>query len=739
MDSITDLIRRRMRKQFQRVGIVVCLLCVGHMAADAEAQSLAVRGTIRDSQTGRPIPDVNIYIEKLQIGTSSDSTGQFVLTDSNISDNDQVIFSAVGYRKLIVKVHDVTVNPNVQMDNIVLEFGSILEVRAARMSKSDADLPLSVTFYEPKEIENSGYLHVADIVKKDVSVHLQTSLAGQQYINIRGSNEDEVLVIYDGIRLNSTGDNSFDMSLLQLNDVERIELIKGSNSSIFGSQAFGGIVNIVSRKYSDKTLKIAGRYGSNETKEITGQIYHDFKNISLFYNGGRREAEDAWDLSSSRLGVDSRSSMNDHSSIYHRVNMDYRLGSNNLSAKYYFFTYDNTYQNVTNDNKHSIAALQLFGTEHLMKDVNVQLNYRTYDGFNTQNFPYEDQTLDAEDEQYLFSIDKQIRWKPLNFYLAGETSRNEFRGISTRIVKTNNNVFITDNRLDRNHSSANAILKFQIPLANRIFQDMSWDMGLRYDDISEFNSFTTYKIGVAINGRHNNQKYQWYFSNGTNVKFPTLNQIFIAQTTILTIGDRVLKPEENTSYEFGLRWSNNPGQLKWWDTAGFSLSYFHNNYLNKIGHLFRISGVGYYNARTVTSSGLEGGIHASFMQGLLGVRFGILLLNISNEKIYPFKPDNKLTLDFYGERSGFSVNMHMYRIGEQKAILDSGKGWETYQTTIASHYDLDIHVKKEYQIRDIKLFSTLSAFNLRNQNESVLSYYIVKDRRVFITTGMYLW
>ena len=73
------------------------------------------------------------------------------------------------------------------------------------------------------------------------------SPAGFSYASIRGSTGNQVLVLIDGIRVNNAEEGGFDLSAVPLSSVDRIEVLRGGGSSIYGADALGGVINIVTK------------------------------------------------------------------------------------------------------------------------------------------------------------------------------------------------------------------------------------------------------------------------------------------------------------------------------------------------------------------------------------------------------------------------------------------------------------------------------------------------------------
>jgi len=114
----------------------------------------------------------------------------------------------------------------------------------------------SVTVVSEKQILESGAQNVSDILRQVPFLHLQRAggEGGLTTLYIRGAKENLVMVMLDGIPVNdltNTLGGSFDFSTLSTDNVERIEIVRGPMSSLYGSEAVAGVINIISRRHED--------------------------------------------------------------------------------------------------------------------------------------------------------------------------------------------------------------------------------------------------------------------------------------------------------------------------------------------------------------------------------------------------------------------------------------------------------------------------------------------------------
>ncbi len=108
----------------------------------------------------------------------------------------------------------------------------------------------SVTVVTREEIENKQVKHVAEILRTvpGLSVNRTSTAGSVTQIRVRGAEANHVLVLIDGVEINSTTDGEFDFSDLLVDDIERIEVVRGPQSGLWGANALSGLINIVTRR-----------------------------------------------------------------------------------------------------------------------------------------------------------------------------------------------------------------------------------------------------------------------------------------------------------------------------------------------------------------------------------------------------------------------------------------------------------------------------------------------------------
>jgi len=122
-------------------------------------------------------------------------------------------------------------------------------ITATRTQIPLRDSPSEVDIIDRQTIERTNGSTLADALKNSGSVFLKEygANAALKTLSIRGSASEHVLVLVNGNRFNNFQNNLVDLSLIPLDDIERIEIVRGGNSALYGADALGGVVNILTR------------------------------------------------------------------------------------------------------------------------------------------------------------------------------------------------------------------------------------------------------------------------------------------------------------------------------------------------------------------------------------------------------------------------------------------------------------------------------------------------------------
>ncbi len=134
-------------------------------------------------------------------------------------------------------------------------------VTATKTEAEVKDVPASVTVITKEEIKATGAEKLRDIFKLDSGIILTRS-RGRDFPSIRGFGSQHVLILIDGKRLSGEVDQDFELDRITLENVERIEILKGPASALYGTDALGGVINIITKTPDKFALELTPKFGA---------------------------------------------------------------------------------------------------------------------------------------------------------------------------------------------------------------------------------------------------------------------------------------------------------------------------------------------------------------------------------------------------------------------------------------------------------------------------------------------
>jgi iron complex outermembrane receptor protein len=162
-------------------------------------------------------------------------------------------------------------------------------VSAARTEQSTLTTPASITVISREQIEASGARHINEVLRGQGGVQIKDLYGdgSRASVDMRGFGDtagSNTLILVDGRRLNNPDIAAPDLNSIALEDVERIEIVQGSAGVLFGDQAVGGVINVITRKPGAlrHSLKLsAGSYNTLQLHAMTSQALDSGLNYSL--------------------------------------------------------------------------------------------------------------------------------------------------------------------------------------------------------------------------------------------------------------------------------------------------------------------------------------------------------------------------------------------------------------------------------------------------------------------------
>lgn len=244
------------------------------LPAPARAQQDArIEGVVLDAETREPLPAANVFLRDLGRGTFSDLEGSFRIPDLPPVE-DVLVASFMGYRswerEIRLRAGEVE-RVEILLQPQTLEMGDIT-VTASRRAESEFRTTKAVTVSGEETITRRPAGSTADALREEPGVLVQKTTAGHGTPIIRGHIGKDILLLYNGVRLNKPtfrpGGNQY-MDTIDAETLSRIEVVRGPGSVLYGSDAIGGMVNMITRAPAFRedagwTPRLRTRYTSSD-------------------------------------------------------------------------------------------------------------------------------------------------------------------------------------------------------------------------------------------------------------------------------------------------------------------------------------------------------------------------------------------------------------------------------------------------------------------------------------------
>jgi vitamin B12 transporter len=552
-------------------------------------------------------------------------------------------------------------------------------VTATRNEKNLNDIGRSITVITSNDIKNSGAVTVSELLNREEGFYIvgaQQNPGSLSSISTRGANNSHTVIMIDGVRISdpSSTDNSLDLSELSVANVERIEIIRGSHSTLYGSSAIGGVINIITGKNFNTpgihvNANINGGVFGKEGSIITENLLVNYTHKTGLYLNAEV-------YNSKSGGMNSTVDTISNPETYKNADMSDGFLKTDLIGKIGYKT-----------NK-----LDLYGGfKKTMQDLDIDDGAFKDDENYTTNF---DRNLLTYGASYNFNEKFSVKFNggisdlvrkaiddSSQIDAAGHTDKSYFRGkysgsLSNNELQINYNVkglqlvacggsykeimsaqtyYFSDqwgvyesesnlDSLDINTTTSTAFIHADLngELFNESLKPFSLGLGTRFINHSTFGSTLTYEINPSVKINKNSLLYLSY-STGFNA--PSLYQLYSPEkdySSDITRGNKTLKPEESSSWEIGVKQKVN--NYLWWSVSYFktvvnnTIDYVYlwnkNQEINSLSYLDYF-GDTYINLGKQTNRGIEFSIHSKISDKLI-ISGNFSLINGKLE----YNPDN---------------------------------------------------------------------------------------------------
>lgn len=712
----------------------------GSLGEKGEFQASAkVIGQVLDAQTGEPLIGANVLVAGTNYGAATDREGRYEITNLPVG-TYTIRVVMIGYKdKWKSGVHvfeDHSITLDFQLHPRIIRLGSLL-VWGNREALSSWENPAALEIISRKQIEASTAQNLGDFLKSRPGLFIYDTggKGGSKMVSIRGSHANQVLVLVDGVKVNPAQNNLVDLSSVSLDWIDHIEILKSGGSALFGSDAIGGVINIVTRKSASGGQKLIlslgkGSFGSGE---VGGSMFPGWRHfrMNVSYQGRRSNGNFPYMDSFGRNAIRKNNGFWDQ-------NVFFQISTASLLGGQAFVSVQNF-----RANRGVPGALRQLTPKAWLKDRRhlFQMGW---------NIPFQKRIL-FEWTGYWQRFDQEFfSPRPWVFSPTNSAYRNEAYGVDgrLRIFEGSHQPLLIggsarvdqmrgDDRIRPRFSMGKVVrktyglfalwkAKFALP-ENPFIRKISILPGIRRDWPTDFEPTTSPSLGVSM--LHQGKvKIALKASWAKTYRPPAFNSLFWVED-VFARGNPNLRPERGDNRDVGVKMG-----LHFWGAWEAEVHRFNTHVKNLIQ--WRRAFDGKYTPVNVAAahlSGREESLRWEPFAGKLKIAWNhthLLAVNRSGQrttdgKILPFRPENEENLSVDGTW-GFLYGNVSYRWVSKRFTRDAN-------TKFLNPYRLwNLEIGTAFNLKSLRFRFGLTVNNVANSDYQILERYPMPGRSVQI-------
>jgi len=599
-----------------------------------------VKGVLKDGATNEIIIGANIYLKGTHTGCASDEDGNYMISQIPAGKHILIVsmlnYSTIEHPFTISEGEEININFNLKENH----FGfSEVVVTATRSEQLVTSIPVSTEVLSTKKLQQLNAKNVGQALESigGAVVKSYGALGCLQTISLRGSTDSQVLVLIDGQRLNDAQSGSVDLSSIPLDAVEKIEVVKGGHSALYGTDAVGGVINIITKSMAHENkidYSANGTIGSFGTSIYDASIGQGINNLDYFISYNRTQSDGDYKYT------------NENGDKVKMVNGDTKADNvfakagysfSNSSRLFGFVRYrysDNgspgsvDYPNATARNK--VGNFHYSLSYEGIKFGATVLNLGAYTIFNNHDYLNPESWMGKEDFNYLNNS--------IGFTTLGFTDLSYY-GLLSYGYEFRHDKLETEYKLNGlvspfigNHNRNTHSIFLQNDFTH--YFDHFWKTtiipAVRFDNFPEENvgSQITPKVGFTI-GYEGDWRGSIRGNFGRVFRAPNYNDLYWPEDS-WTKGNPELKPESGSTYDFGFI-----VQFQGLGSWSIESTYFASNLKDLILWAPGDSTQGFKwlpsNVASAKTGGLESKINWRGLNNLLALQFSYTVLSAKDD------------------------------------------------------------------------------------------------------------
>jgi hypothetical protein len=694
-----------------------------------------------DQNSGMPIENLQISDRDFTLYTFTDEDGFFDFSVfASLNPSDSLYFSHTAYQTRVFAIADLAGKTKILMRGRAY-MSDLTVIESDRVKLTNEIVPIAKEYISSVDIQMADKVDLKSVYEVVSSVKVERNSNLGSYISIRGSNSEDVTVLYDGIALNHINSlSTSDIGTISLSNVSKIEFSKSGNLIHEGAGAAYGVVNI--RSFDSDTFTVNLDYAS-----ISGLSEYMSANMTLPYDDNRLHLSatrqnsntDYYTLNNLTNSSDEESMTMDRFGESYEANYERDLGAGLFQLKYMngFQTSLNSSNQIKD--KYDLLSGRYDGSVLGIEDFNLQLytinslNQFTRVADNRASYEFNYDTRITH-----FRMGKKSEFK--RFYL--ETTYTFFHNELNRLSN-----FILDNvhipifrglSYENMHSLATTVGIFETtPIFDYYYPHFF--VSARYDHLTNGDKNWTNNFGMSIKRKNKDREIEFFLLNGKNIRYPSLYENAFSRDVVLsTISNgsddqNRLLPNDIKSFEIGVNYNYLISHsLK--KRISFHFSYFYITKENLVViEPLNLVPIQVQNG-TDNGRGFDGSLkYSNFMEALDLVLNGYYAEH-SNQFSYAYKPNS--LFKFIVKSRYFEdiiLSSEFYYEGQARYWTFEDGFTEQKAKNIASFYDINARVSYLLNSNGVSLRLGAAINNILDNNTGVFSD--VKGRQLSVSVG----
>lgn len=217
----------------------------------------------------QPVEFATVFLKGKSLGTVTDGAGAFTIHGVHAG-TYTIMFCHVGY---VTVEKSVTISSEQLLVEIDLHTQTKMDekeivVTATQTEKDLHDLPMPVTIITQAQISQMGSMRLNEVLQEQTGLAIINDHGTG--IQLQGFNPEYTMIMIDGSPLIGRTAGTLDLTRITVGNIKQIEIVKGPSSSLYGSEALAGVINIITQEAKEKSgIGLRTRYGSNNTADVS--------------------------------------------------------------------------------------------------------------------------------------------------------------------------------------------------------------------------------------------------------------------------------------------------------------------------------------------------------------------------------------------------------------------------------------------------------------------------------------